>query len=476
MTQTLDTAHAASITELQTRHAKLMTSVRNYTDTSVTASTAELTAARSALMDNIDAKEQSLLGLAQRKATKPLPSMILDFREQVFLQGNRIIERGRDVADLLQVLRGSSKWCFGPTGNVREFPANTVAYAYDPTTGEAKGISLEGAGTNLHPYSTDMTNANVTRLRCDVAVSSETSPITGQKAFKLTCLENNTTGLDPGTFSVTNGTKYTTTVIAKAGSANGITLVFKSFQSGWQAGEIRFDGSVDSSTGSGWKLEEQCDLRDGWVMARVSCTASQDSTAASVEYRITHNDANPAVGQTIHLAHWQIETGNGSTIIPTAATAVTRAADNMLRDLSFEHNPNGFTFYVEGVQTSDTGSLVFYSLNNSTSKSIRVGVPSNNNAIFWVNYDRLANISTTNFPVVKGGSNKIAVSVNATRFAVACNGSVSYTSTPPQGIPIFNRAKLGAISDTNNAINGTIAEFRAYPMAMEAADLIVLTT
>ena len=478
MTQTLDNDHAASITELKGRHAKLMTAVQSYTGNSVTKSTQELDAARLAILSTIDAKEQSLLGLAQRKATRPLPSMILDFREQVFLQGNRIIERGRDVADLLQVVRGSSKWCFGQGGNLREFPPNTVAYAYDPMTQASLGISLEGNGTNYLPYSTDMTNSNVTKIGCSIVVSPETSPVIGKSAFLMTTTTTGGALATPGTFSVTNGTRYTVSILAKGGTADAVRVEFNNVRSeGMVGGRFSLTGATAVNNNANWVLAEQRLMPNGWTFARIQVVANRSGNDASISIGRGSNATTPAVGETLHLAHWQVEDGYGSSLIPTGATPVTRAADNMLRDLSFEHNPNGFSFYVEGIQTTDTGSLVFYSLNNSTSKSIRVGAPSNNSALFWLNYDRLANMNVNLFPnFVKGGTNRIAVSVNATRVAVCCNGTVSYTSTPSTGIPLFNRAKLGAISDTNNAINGTIAEFRAYPMALEADDLIALTT
>ena len=376
--------------------------------------------------------------------------------------------------DLLTVTRATSKWVFGPNGKLREVPPDTIARQWDPVTGEPLGALLEESATNLQLYSTDMTNANVTRQNCDITVSTETSPIEGKSAFTLTAVADGISGAEPNTFSVTAGKKYTVTLSAKGADSLAISPILKNFQSiGWQAGVINFDGTLDPTTGGGWRLDEQLNLPDGWTFARVSCVADQSVSNASVQYRVTQKDgANPLAGEAIHIAHWQVEEGDGSSIIPTTTSPVTRAADNVQRTLGSEFNPSGFTFFAEFFVPPDTA--ISPNIWSSSSSNIRLEIADLSAIVVLAGIG--GGYNNTGFVVTPGETSKIALSFTDTECLVSGNGQPA-VSIPITGISSsdIEGVYVGSRSPGKNVLDGTMSVFSIYG-AMSAAELEALTS
>ncbi|MDR5859392.1 hypothetical protein FZZ93_05855 [Halomonas eurihalina] len=147
----LDPALQDEISNLQTRHTALVDAVRNYSGGSIAQATNDLLAAQAQTESTIDERETALLGLIQQQTDKPVPSLMLDFLERIYMRGARRLEHGIDPYSILSVNRGSTKWVWGSQGKLEEIPADTIAYEYSPTTGEPLGHLNEPVSTNEIP-------------------------------------------------------------------------------------------------------------------------------------------------------------------------------------------------------------------------------------------------------------------------------------------------------------------------------------
>ena len=69
------------------------------------------------------------------------PSLLLDFAKTGLLH------------PAITCTRASTRTWFDANGQLRTAPANAPAFGYDPNTGEALGLAVEDAATNLALYS-----------------------------------------------------------------------------------------------------------------------------------------------------------------------------------------------------------------------------------------------------------------------------------------------------------------------------------
>ncbi|WP_062359645.1 phage head spike fiber domain-containing protein [Vreelandella aquamarina] len=420
-----------------------------------------------------DNKEFVTLERIRKQAT-----LDLDFASGDYALDDGDKVRSTNATDLLTVERVTPKWVEGPNGKLREVPPNTIARAW--RNGVPQGALIEESKTNLHLYSTDITNAGVSRQNCDITVSSEVSPIIGQSAFTIEATAEGVSGIDSNSFSVVAGRKYTATVIAKAGTANGISVVFKNFVTGWRAGTVNFDGTVDASVGLLWKLEEQYIIADGWTFARVSCVADQDSDSASIQYRVMNDEGDAGIGGTIHVAHWQVEEGEGSSIIPTTDSQVTRAGDDVYRTLGDEFNPLSWTLYLEVEKPEGAGgSLLSFSAEGNQANSRAPLFIQSDRARFEIKDGEGGGVLTLSAPVdsfTKDVPHKMAIAVSSGYCAMAFNGAV-VESSAVQFDPLAYTDMFLANNWTGGSPNRQITpKLSLHPRALSEQELQEITT
>ena len=178
----------------------------------------------------------------------------------------------------------------------------------------------------------------------------------------------------------------------------------------------------------------------------------------------------------------QVEEGSFPTsYIPTAGTQVTRAADNCVRTLGDEFNPNEFSFYLEApiprlfddrnahlIEFSDGANNNRYILQrvvNSTDL-VFAGITSANGVIFTM---------TLGIAALSNQTAKISASVSSTSATLVVDG-VSVSDTVSDALPVVTQFNLGAKWDGSNSIGEAVfKDVQLFPTALSESELITLT-
>lgn len=202
-----------------------------------------------------------------------------------------------------------------------------------PKTYMEKGLSVEGAGTNLIPYSQTF-DSNWSLYQSTVIRNAAIAP---DGSFMAAKLMNNGAGeqsLKGPVFSFASGTTYTTSVYAKAGeqttfqgtisstlsSAGGLTAVFNLANGtiGSVSGGLT---AAIQSVGNGW-------YRCSWTFA---CTNSTSTNAVWVNMAM--NTADTTKGMYFWGA--QLETGSAvTTYMPSSLSFTSRSSTGTYFDLN----------------------------------------------------------------------------------------------------------------------------------------------
>jgi hypothetical protein len=174
--------------------------------------------------------------------------------------------------------------------------------------------------------------------------------------------------------------------------------------------------------------------------------------------------------------------GPPSSYIPTAGTQVTRAADDCVRTLGDEFNPEEGTLYAEAQYlNSNTTAGGNYGLTDGTSSQRMLVAfdPSEStggSSDFITAIITDANSVTAAIPssvnAVASGFHKVAISYNSTSFTFAVDGVIVGTASHA-GVPTVDR--IDGQGETIGK-NGTLTkELRLFPTALSDAELITLT-
>lgn len=97
--------------------------------------------------------------------------------------------------NLLTVTRASTKMVTNRNRLLASVAANTLAYDHDPVTGEARGVLIEPAATNVVLWCRDLTDAAWTKTNCTAAKDQTGPDGVSNSASKLTSSASNATCL-----------------------------------------------------------------------------------------------------------------------------------------------------------------------------------------------------------------------------------------------------------------------------------------
>lgn len=464
----LTQAHKASIELLGTRHTALVEAVRNYVNGSVQPSIDELIAAIEDVTTDIDTKEKMLLGLASRQATKPVPSLILDFKTRHYLQGARRPEKGYGIHDLLTVERATPKWVYSASGRLTEVPANEPAYQHDPVTGEPLGLLIEESRTNLLLRSEDL----------DRSVWSKSTAITFSDSMDIGPIEGGATpqtvsiseladlGFLYQTVGVTATTRYSTTSLIRLLNISESDLIVAFFDATNNSFITQDASKKIRHVGGGY----------------IEVTSGVVTPAECTELRFyVHRGSMPPGDVFVHAGSQLEEAPAPSSYIPTTDSPVTRAADNVSRVLGDEFNPSEFTIHGDFVFTSVVGFQRVFQLDDD-SNNLKDGTMlnirrSSSSANFVIDITDAGEALTTeqvgSIPINE--NHKYALSYNGDNVVLFIDGFEKANFSYPLESGSFSRLRFYHWGGEAQ-VGGVVASNYILPRAITETELQELTT
>lgn len=471
-----------SIDGLQTAHTQVIETVRGYTGGSIAKSTNDLLLAHEKTTKGIRDAEDALIGQILALDDEPVPSFLAGFIRRSFMKGSGRIRNGYTANELLGFKRLTPKWVIGSGGNISQVPIDTLAYTYDPQTGYPIGASIEGQVTNLRPYSHEF-GRWATGNGGSFATSTESSIIDGIGPWKF-----NEGTAPSGQHYFIQGAKltpgyWTDSIIVKAAERSKIEIRVTDYGPSSQAGFDLATGQLFNQPTPAESSAKMTKLPNGYWLCEVTFYVSAEATG-NILYMLSKdggvNESYAGEGNKgVYVLHAQLESGSCSTSrIMCAGAPTVRADDNPTWQLDDSHNSDGFSFYIEGVQSSRLGTALYYSNDSDLGNHIRVGFPDSNNFVLWFNQGNgsAKALDLSAFPsYIPGTPYKLAVSVSPTRIFVALNGELAGMDISTRGMPRLTRARLGGIAATTNNANGYVVEMREFPMVLSNDQLREMT-
>ena len=371
-------------------------------------------------------------------------------------------------------------------------PAGVPRLDYNPTTGQALGLLIEEARTNLLTYSNTFSNAIWTLTNATLTAAATVAPDGTQTAFNL--VSNTSTGLQAIAQTVTKAASalaYTSTVYFKAnqytyswlqisdGAGNG-AIVYFNLTTGAISTAVAGIGTAFTALSATTPTA----VGNGWYRCNITGTSNTATSLVTQFGSSTNGTSNSVVGNGysgVFIWGAQLEQGSFATsYIPTLASQVTRNADQASMtgtNFSSWYNQSQGSLYcnvsVEAGNAFQALPMVIY--NNTTnigfynSSTSNIGAEFRNNgttyssSLFFQTYPATLNLALT----YSSGS------FNFCRNGV--NNNYSIPTTMPSNINYL--AIGGAFTGFWQA--GGIAHIRTityYPQALSSANLQALTS
>lgn len=372
--------------------------------------------------------------------------------------------------------RASVGTYFDSSGTLQTALSDTARFDYAPATHVAKGILIEESRTNLFLYSQQLTNPSWTARAITVIPNSGLSPDGANNAFLFTGTNQFAALYATTPLAVTASTSYTISAFLKAGSSSTAVLVVQGANSVY--GTYTLSGAGASSVNaSGFTspVSSISSIGNGWYRCSVKFTipASGVTTIRPEIWLGLYNGTNNA-GQTMYVWGPQLEQGSFATsYIPTTTSTVTRAADILTFPLSSWFSASEGTAFV---QADFFGSNVVggvFALNDGQVNSLnRVDLRAGQAQSFISSSGSHTNLAPFSFP--SGASQKISITYSSTIAASSQNGAAALTGSPL--VPVgMNKLWIGNIDHGIYWLDGHVARFKYYPLAMTASKLQLLT-
>mgnify|MGYP001012691022 CR=1 FL=1 len=392
--------------------------------------------------------------------------------------------RGNVYIPRLVVSRSTPGTRVNALGLIEEVPAYAPRIDHDPLTGECRGLLIEEQRTNALLHSSGFDESAWSKNRC--AVSGTTTgpdgvPDSGQKL-----IENDTTATHyPAQLAtVTAGNIYTLSVFIKAAERSMIRVTLPSTTFGSCA------ATFDALTGQTYMADNSKGTNgdafhgikyygNGWYRCYVTGVATADGTQNMSLTMIYPNLTSSATytgdgASGIYLFGAQFEQGYLTSYTPTAASAVTRAADSVyISTADFSYKSVEGTLYIDGdANITSTAIIGGLGVSGVSAQSI----------YSQIDPDGVISMQIPNYVALDYGVGyttgmrfRAAISY-AENSAIACyNGGALHTDTSC-AIPSISRLMLGSKPwAAGNYINGHIRHVQYYPRALTGAELQSLT-
>lgn len=484
----LDPALQDEIDGVQLKHTELVEAVRGYSGGSIAGKTNEVMGTHQDNLDTVATREKTLISAVGQP--EPVPSMLLDFASQTYFTGIRGLEQAVDPHKYLNVSRSTRKWVMGPQGKLVEVPPNTLAYEYDPVTGEAKGVLIEESRTNLLTWSEDTSSWNK-RDVAELEATSVPSPISGVNYLRLFALNDaSSAGIDRG-YAISdrvNGV-HTGSFFVKSAGASIVQFTIGSKYDPYSRGKgvLHLESGEFSYYTSGAFTELNASATPlGNGEYRVSVTGAQNADASLRFYIYAYDergddiDSSIAAGSGLYVTGFQIEEGSTpSSYIPTTDSPVTRADDGVSRTLGDEDNPSEGTFTWDGY---------FSPLGGNSNYLLPIGISSPgyvNGFLMWHtrNAVRLStfgdgdasslNVDVSSYPLRVPTYFSVAFSYKRDEHVRLAVNGVFAGEASLAGLPALSRLYLYSSGGTEK--ERTVGSVRYIPRALTETELQELT-
>ena len=373
-------------------------------------------------------------------------------------------------------------------GRIQIAPNNMPRFDWDPITGAARGLLVEGARTNFVRNS-EAQGGGVGVLPTNWFVNTSGGlTVTSVGNFVVNGLNVHRIQLSGTTTSTSASIRFetTTSTVAASGQTWTGSLYTRQF-SGSQTNITSIDSEIQERDAAGAFLTSSAaGFAVGTLLVRGSHTRllNNASTARITNsIRLNFSGVGVTVDITLDVAAPQLEQAAfASSYIPTTGTTATRAAERVeFTPLSnMRYNILQGTVFVEGEypQQTPAGTLFAFS-NNSITNLIGVrraaGTPAN---VLYEVISGGVSQNNMNFVGIPTGVRRAAVSWDSTGFAGAITGVVLQTNTTPGTIPSVDRVHLGMRHNgaSSDHLFGYIRRFAYTPNRLPDSFLTTMTT
>jgi hypothetical protein len=382
----------------------------------------------------------------------------------------------------VQINPGSVQSYISTSGSAYQAPR----FDYDPTTLTPRGLLIEGQATNLLKYSNPIaTTGSHWGLGGYTIGTGATSPDGTSTSSRFTVNSNSGAACSMQQSVTMNATSCTFSVWFKNGTLTGssnsaltsiairnattATILLRFYFNATNPSSITY---VTGSTGASVVA-----YPNGWY--RISATVTSGITSGNSITGYFAGLGGSVNDELNNYADWwgpQIEEGSGaSSYIPTAASTVTRTADDCLLDniaTAFGFNASEGTILIRYGNRKSTGSNRSYTFLPASGTNNQIFEGSGTAFNVYSSGSFVAQIGTTN---ISGA--RLCAAYKLDDYAVSVNGGAVATDTSGAVPSSLTRLSIGG-SIVNAAANnyGPISLFKYWPTRLPNAQLQSLTT
>lgn len=405
----------------------------------------------------------------------PAPRLVLDFVRDRYAVARRVVDAPIDVN------RASAGTYFDASGTLQTAPADQPRIDHDPMTGAASGLLVEESRTNMVTASENFPTWG--RDAVTVAADADTAPDGTLTADRI--VETATTAQHrvKQIVSVTGGTRYVLSVFAR--SANrGLRVL--AWNSGWSATAIvnLQTGAVTGASGSVLVASHAKAVGNGWYRVSLIFDATATDIMQIMFYLDNYGGSNSFLGDgESYMTLWgaQMEAGGAaSSYIPTGASPVTRAGDDVSMATAGWLTAGRGTFMAEA-GWNDLSNTVF----NSYAVSVRqdganiLGIRA---AHFTSGAPQVVVLAggTQQAPLAQGAPQqgeprRMAFAWAANDFAFSVDGATAVTDMSGNIPGALDTLHVGQLSGGAGQLNGHIRKLIYYPSRLSDTQLQELT-
>jgi len=353
------------------------------------------------------------------------------------------------------------------------------------------GLLIEESRQNLQPYSSEFDNAAWIQAQSSVSSISGSVGPNGSVSGTYRLTENSANDIHglgvtaPVTISL--ATRYTASVLAKAGTRTQISLIFDS-----EGTSSIFDLQYGNVASEGANYRSSVDsFANGWY--RCSSTVTKTNTSGNVVIALANGGIASYTGDGASYADvygFQLEEGPFVTsYIPTTTVAVTRDADVVAMtgtNFSRYHKVTQGSLLVDaqiGYRPTDlvpqNQRPVIVSIDDGTATN-RVQILAESKASPIVSRGanlvvitggtvqaNLSNPATANLQTVSSG--KISGFYNNNQFAFSFNGNTVETDLTGTIATTMNQMTIGSGAGANS-LNGTVSKIMYYAKVITTSE------